>query len=114
MWNNNDTIQNPINLDAGNYSVEITDSNGCVSVNNVFVDQPSNGLTLSLTPSNFNGFAISCFGGSNGNITANSIGGNAYTSFIWSNNDTSNFIDNLVANSYSVTCLLYTSPSPRD
>ena len=103
MWNNNDTIQNPINLHAGNYSVEITDSNGCVSVNNVFVDQPSNGLTLSLTPSNFNGFAISCFGGSNGNITANSIGGNAYTSFIWSNNDTSNFIDNLVASSYSVT-----------
>ena len=103
LWNNNDTIQNPINLHAGNYNVEITDSNGCISLNNIFVDQPSNGLTLDLTTSNFNGFSISCFGGSNGNITANSIGGHSYTSFLWSNNDTSNYIDNLSANNYIVT-----------
>ena len=75
LWNNTnaDTTQDLSNLSAGNYSVNITDNNGCNISNNVTVNQPSNGLSLTLTSSNYNGNEISCFGGSDGTITANTL-----------------------------------------
>ena len=109
LWNNSnaDTTQDLSNLSAGNYSVNITDNNGCNISNNVSVNQPSNGLSLTLTSSNYNGNEISCFGGSDGTITANSSGGIGVLTFSWTGpngyNSTSSQISNLYTGSYSVT-----------
>ena len=109
LWNNSnaDTTQDLSNLSAGNYSVNITDNNGCNISNNVSVNQPSNGLSLTLTSSNYNGNEISCFGGSDGTITANASGGIGVLTFSWTGpngyNSTSSQISNLYTGSYSVT-----------
>ena len=103
LWNNNDTTEDISNLTAGNYSVSITDSNGCLTTNNVFIDQPSNGLSLNLITSDYNGYAISCYSGNNGTINANVSGGYGLFSYLWSNNDSLNSIINLTAGSYSVS-----------
>ena len=109
LWNNTnaDTTQDLSNLSAGNYSVNITDNNGCNINNNVTVNQPSNGLSLTLTSSNYSGNEISCFGGSDGTIITNTSGGLGNLTFLWTGpngyNSTSSQISNLYAGSYSVT-----------
>ncbi len=64
-------------LAAGNYTVTVTDANGCISSANATVTQPT-ALTLNLTSTN-----VSCFGGSNGTITANAAGGTPIYSYLW-------------------------------
>ena len=103
MWNNSDTTEDLNNLSAGNYSVIITDNNGCTTTNNTTVSQPSNGLTLSLISPTYNGYEVSCYGGFNGNITTTAAGGLGSLSFVWSNGDTTQNLSNLSAGSYSVT-----------
>tara|TARA_B100000683_G_scaffold63528_1_gene61966 strand:- start:2493 stop:9086 length:6594 start_codon:yes stop_codon:yes gene_type:complete len=103
LWNNSDTTEDLTNLSAGNYSVTITDNNGCTTTNNTTVGQPSNGLSLSLSSTTYNGYEVSCNGGSNGNITTTAVGGLGSLSFVWSNGDTTQNLSNLSAGSYSVT-----------
>ena len=79
------------NLCAGTYSFTVTDINGCAvspSSPSAFTVTEPNVLSVngSIT-SNYNGENISCYGSSDGEITASVTSG---------------------------TCLLYTSPSPRD
>ena len=103
LWNNSDTTEDLNNLSAGNYSVTITDNNGCTTTNNTTISQPSNGLTLSLFSPTYNGYEVSCYGGFNGNITTTAAGGLGSLSFVWSNGDTTQNLTNLSAGSYSVT-----------
>jgi len=102
LWNNNDTTENISNLSAGNYSVIITDANGCTTTNNVTVNQPSNGLTLSLISPDYSGFNISCYDGNNGTITTNTTGGAGNLIFTWSTTDTIQNLNNLSAGDYSL------------
>ena len=75
LWNNGDTTEDISGLMAGTYSVTTTDTNGCFTTANVFVDQPSDSLRLSLLPSDYNGYNIACYGDSSGTISANTTGG---------------------------------------
>jgi len=102
-WNNSDTTEDLSNLSAGNYSVIITDINGCTDTNWATVNQPSNGLALSLSSTSINGYNISCFSENTGNIIANSAGGLGTLTYQWSNGDSTQNISNLPAGSYSVT-----------
>lgn len=102
LWNNNDTTEDIMNLSAGNYTVTITDANGCTALNSVSVNQPSNGLSLSLISPDYNGYNISCYNGSNGTITANTTGGLGNLAFNWSTNDTLQNLNNLTAGNYSL------------
>jgi len=101
LWNNNDTTKNISNLSSGNYSVIITDTNGCISTNSTTVSQPS-GISLSLIPSNYNGFNISCYNGNNGTVTTNTTGGIGDLTFNWSNSDTLKNLNNLNAGNYNL------------
>ncbi len=103
LWNNNDTTEDLSNLSAGNYSVTITDENGCSTTNNTTINQPSNGLAISLISPTYNGYEISCYGGSNGSITTTAVGGLGNLSFVWSNGDSTQNLSNLIAGAYSVT-----------
>jgi gliding motility-associated-like protein len=63
-------------LFAGIYDVFVTDQNGCSSeLLGVVILQPDQGIDITETISEFNGFNISCFGASDGTIDIVTTGG---------------------------------------
>jgi hypothetical protein len=96
-WSNGGTIEDISNLTSGNYSVTITDNNLCSSTNSVTITQPTL-LTSSLTSVN-----VSCFNGVNGSINLTPSGGTSPYTYSWSNGSTNQDLNNVPANTYSVT-----------
>ncbi len=96
-WSNG--VNNAVNgnLPAGNYTVTITDVNGCSASTTAIVNQPDL-LVPAITSSN-----VSCYGGNNGSATVNPVGGTPSYTFLWSNGNNTQSIDNLVTGTYSVT-----------
>jgi gliding motility-associated-like protein len=87
------------NLSPGNQYVTITDANGCSPSSGSFavnITQPTLALTATITPIN-----ISCYGDNDGSATANPSGGTAPYSYLWSNGQITNQINNLVPGTYS-------------
>ena len=100
--NPNDSIFS--NLADGSYSVIITDNNGCDTVlNNIIISEPPL-ISASSTVNN-----VSCFGGNNGSISLNVIGGTSASgnySYQWDSNanyQTGQTANNLTAGSYQVS-----------
>ena len=88
------------NIPAENYSVTITDGKGCMATNNIVVNEPLL-LTTSIVSNN-----VSCFGGTDGNITLTVMGGTPSFTYNWSNSSSSvgnsqNLL-NISAESYDV------------
>lgn len=69
-------------LAAGNYSVSITDQNGCSTSLDVVLESPAP-IDVQFDISEFGGTAIACNGGSNGSISTTIAGGNPGYSFAW-------------------------------
>lgn len=69
-------------LQAGAYSVSISDDNGCSTNLDVTLIAPPS-IAVQTTLSNFGGTSISCNGGNNGSITTQVNGGNAPYSMAW-------------------------------
>lgn len=100
LWQPGSVTSNSLtNLGSGNYTVTITDLNGC-SINSVVViSQP-----LPLAVSFNNQLNVSCFGGSNGSATAIGSGGTPNYSYTWTPlAQTTAMANNLLAGTYSVT-----------
>ena len=74
-------------LAAGSYTLTVKDANGCTATATKTLTQPSATVAASVSGST----NVSCFGGTTGSITVTGSGGTS-----------------------PYTCLLYTSPSPRD
>ncbi len=93
------TGQNSVSITVSNngtYCVTITDSNNCGAVACTSVStQP---LTLSVTPT-----AVTCPGGSDGQVTALPVGGAAPYTYQWSNGGSTQTLNNLPPGLYSVT-----------
>lgn len=87
------------NLTAGNYTVTVTDVKGCTTVSVVSITQPPVLATTFINQIN-----VSCFGGNNGAVSANTSGGTPGYSYSWNpGGQTSASISNLSAGSYSCT-----------
>jgi len=97
LWNNGATTATINGLGVGNYSVTVTDVNGCTTQCNGTVIA---GGTASLT---INKTKISCFGGNNGTATANPAGSIAPYSYLWSDGQTTKTATGLSAQQYTVT-----------
>lgn len=99
------------NISAGQYTVEIIDTIGCISNYSVVIDQPQV-LNLSITGSN-----IQCTGGSNGNLSTTVSGGTSPYTYHWSNGQSTPNINSIPVGEYSVTvsdangCLVYLNAS---
>jgi gliding motility-associated-like protein len=99
VWNTNpvQTTDSAIGLIAGTYSVTVTDVNSCTATETIPLGQPLL-LTVSIAPVN-----IRCFGYNDGSGTALPSGGTAPYFYVWSNQDTTQTISNLVIGTYGVT-----------
>jgi gliding motility-associated-like protein len=88
------------NVAANTYTAFVSDGNGCVSSSSVVISQPT-ALTFS-TPVLTN---ISCFGGSNGQISTTVHGGSPGYTYIWTpaQSGNSGVIGGLGAGGYSLT-----------
>ena len=85
------------NLAAGNYSVVVTDANGC-SVNAAFTISEPAVLTTNMTATD-----VFCNGGNNGTATISANGGVSPYTYLWSTTETSSTAINLNAGVYFVT-----------
>ena len=99
LWNpsgGNDSVAT--NLSAGNYSVTVTDANGCTQTSSVNIPQPT---VLSLP---MNATQPLCNGGNNGSATVNASGGIPGYNYSWAPSGGNNSIaNNLSQGNYIVT-----------
>ncbi len=99
LWNSapSQTGATATNLKAGNYSVTVTDQNGCVFVANTSITQPT-AISIKTTAGN-----VTCNGLSNGTASASVSGGTPSYTYSWSNTSTGTTITGLVAGPYTLT-----------
>lgn len=104
QWNGGlDPVQDPTDIPAGNYTVIVTDANGCTATTSQSVTQPD-GMTLDISLSSFGNFNVSCFDSEDGTARVNVVGGVGPYTYLWSNGDNSPNTENLAPNTdYTVT-----------
>jgi hypothetical protein len=98
-WNTS-PIQNTAqisNVPAGNYTVNITDANGCSFSSGVTITQPSVPIVVAATAT-----SAAC-SQNDGTATAVVSGNTSAVQYLWSNGQTSATATNLAAGNYSVT-----------
>jgi len=97
-WSNNETDQTIIDLEAGEYTVTVTDVNGCVTTCSTIVNQDADD-----SPScSVSGQDTMC-GEENGNATVVATSGVPPYTYSWSNGETTENISNLADGEYTVT-----------
>lgn len=96
IWNTGATTRNISNLQAGVYTVSITDINYCTFTNRVTVTEPER---LTLTPE----ITHASPGGTDGSIKISVAGGVGSLSYSWNTGQNTAIIDRLSAGTYSVT-----------
>jgi len=96
-WSNGESTQNVENLDAGTYTVTVTDDLGCTATAGATVAEPA---ALELNSAVLNAL---CFGGTSGEIQLDITGGTPGYSFEWSNGETTQNLANLAPGIYTVT-----------
>ncbi len=104
-WSNGATTEDVSNLTAGNYSVTITDANGCSTSSSFTLTEPALLVSSGVAATYVCGTNVSCNGANDGSINLTVTGGAdcvAYT-FNWSNGATTEDVSNLTAGNYSVT-----------
>ena len=97
-WNNTSISEDLFNLQAGTYSVIISDLNNCTFEDSITLTQPDAPLS-----NVFNGVNVRCNNGSDGQLSSLIEGGTEPYSFNWSNGDTLATILNLTAGTYNLT-----------
>ena len=96
-WNNGLPSSGLSNIGAGTYALSISDVNGCRGTQRITISEPDS-IVLAMIP-----LDISCFGASDGRLTAMSFGGTGNLNYRWSNGAVTNNLTNLRANNYCVT-----------
>ena len=102
-WTGGSTQSTASGLSAGVYTVTVTDANGCTSQSSVTITQPTALASTATITSNFNGFSVSCNGGSNGAASVSASGGVTPYSYSWTGGSTQSTASGLSAGVYTVT-----------
>ena len=85
-------------LTAGTYSVDVTDSNGCMVFQTIVITEPSAFNIIDSTVTH-----ISCYGYCDGSASVSISGGTLPYMYSWSNGQTTPSIANLCAGTYAST-----------
>lgn len=104
-WANGVFTANNANLSAGMYSVTVTDAEGCIISGNFTLLEPDPVVATASITSDYNGFDISCNGGSNGEAMVNNVGGVGPYSSEWSNGMLGDFCSTMNAGMHTVTVI---------
>ncbi len=96
-WSNNASTQHLVGLSPGNYSLTITDQNGCTVQATTTVNAGNCSLSLNITTQD------ETSAGQNDGSASVSANGQAPYSYQWSNNQTGSSIQNLAPSTYVVT-----------
>ena len=98
-WSNGNTGITALNLPAGNYSVSVTDANGCNAISTISITAP-NQINVTIPSVSH----TSC-GNANGMAAGFASGGSGALSYTWSNGSTGATVTNLAAGTYTLTVL---------
>ncbi|MBL7927087.1 MAG: T9SS type A sorting domain-containing protein [Bacteroidia bacterium] len=99
LWSNGSTTATISGLTAGSYTVTASDAAGCVLVQTIVVNEPAPLACVC----DANVTHVSCYGGNNGSISAQPVGGTPPYSYQWSNGAFTQTISGLIAGTYTVT-----------
>lgn len=97
LWSNGATTATIVSVDAGLYTVTVTDQNLCTSSSTINVDPVAAPSATVNQVTN-----VDCFGASTGGITVAISGGTGSLSFLWSSGQTTRNIFGLTAGSYTL------------
>lgn len=99
LWSDPLAQTNPLaeGLSAGQYTVTVSDANGCSTTATMTVMQPEALIV------NTSSTSVSCYGGSDGTATAAATGGTLGKNFSWEGGKTGPQISGLAAGTYTVT-----------
>ncbi len=97
LWSNGETTATISNLDAGTYSVTVTDSDGAIGIASVDITNVDPLLANASATSETSQDA------DDGTATANPTGGDGQYTFLWSNGETTSAISDLPPGVYTVT-----------
>ena len=104
LWSNLETSDSIYNLSAGTYTLEVTDSLGCVIVFDFPLIEPANVLSSSiLATTNYNGYNISCYGLNDAALQAVASGGVPGYDYYWNAVLLSDNITDLFSGYYELT-----------
>ncbi|MBF4488261.1 hypothetical protein IRZ78_25995, partial [Flavobacterium sp. CSZ] len=98
LWDNSETTQKAIALNAGLHSVTVTDSKGCTTTCTITISEP-NVLSCSIVQD----APAKCYGDKNGKATVSAIGGNGEYTYLWDNTETTAQATGLTAGLHTVT-----------
>ena len=96
LWNNGDTTATISNLEEGDYTVSVTDANGCISEASFTLDDPSeiDAIATETMPS--------CFDSTDGSITISASGGTGGYTYLWEDGITTESLESIAAGEYNV------------
>ena len=94
----NQSTETASNLLAGNYTVTVSDANGCTATATAVIDEPT-----AMEIRSFDVVDVACTFGSTGSLTVSVDGGTAPYNYTWSNGFGIPTISDLSAGTYSVT-----------
>ncbi len=100
-WDIGDITEEISGLSEGSYDVTVTNTNGCFAVATIDVNEPVE-LTATVT-----GYNVVCNGAGDGYAEVVATDGTSPYTYIWSNNETTDVIYNLVPGTYAVTITDY-------
>ncbi len=96
-WSNAVTTEDLLNVAAGNYTVTVSNTDGCSVTNSYTVAQAASSMNLLASVND-----VSCNGGNNGSIQLNVNGGNSPYTFVWNTGSSNQNLLNLNAGTYDV------------
>jgi gliding motility-associated-like protein len=108
VWSDGSANKDLTAVSAGYYVVDVYDSANCHTRDSVYIDQPDQAITPSITAEH-----VSCFGDASGKIDLDVIGGTPPYRYAWSNGDTLSHLAQLTSGLYTVDitdangCLAY-------
>ena len=96
-WQSGEATQDIYNLNAGGYTVTVTDMNGCIKVQDWVINQPPT-IDIGSSP-----FSTSCFDSEDGGAQMSINGGVGNFSYSWSNGSVSQNLSEVGVGTYTLT-----------